>query len=275
MAFNIKMFDSKDNVVVVKSSGYDSIVPHSHEFIELVYVESGEAENKIGDEKIPLKKGDFFVMANQEIQHSIHPIGNVEKFSIVNVIFPFDFYQFDWEVFSPKHVFSVDKVPYSKYLIEQIIEEYHKKPWKYEDVTYSLTKVLLTNMYRTLPARTAKRTNRGRAKRQVDSYIETARRYIRENYDKQISVDDVAKACGLNKQYLQRLFKREKDTSIIEYMVKYRIEQACHYLLKTDYSVARVAMLVGFNDLKYFYVQFKKIVGDTPIKYKEKFGGKK
>ncbi len=275
MAFNIKMFDSKDNVVVVKSSGYDSIVPHSHEFIELVYVESGEAENKIGDEKIPLKKGDFFVMANQEIQHSIHPIGNAAAFSIVNVIFPFDFYQFDWEVFSPKHVFSVDKVPYSKYLIEQIIEEYQKKPWKYEDVTYSLTKVLLTNMYRSLPARTAKRTNRGRAKRQVDSYIETARRYIRENYDKQISVEDVAKSCGLNKQYLQRLFKREKDTSIIEYMVKYRIEQACHYLLKTDYSVARVAMLVGFNDLKYFYVQFKKIVGDTPIKYKEKFGGKK
>ena len=71
MSFNMKMFDSKVNVVVVKSSGYDAIVPHSHEFVELVYVVSGEAENKLGDERIPLKSGDVFVMADKEIQHSV------------------------------------------------------------------------------------------------------------------------------------------------------------------------------------------------------------
>lgn len=275
MSFNIKMFDSKVNVVVVKSSGYDSIVPHSHEFIELVYIVSGEAENKVGDERIPLKSGDIFVMADKEIQHSIHPKGEPSEFSIINIIFPYDFYQFDWEVLSPKHVFSTEKIPNSKFLLEQIIEEYQKKNWKYEDVTYSLTKILLTNIYRCLPARKVKRTSKGQSKKQVDSYIEMAKKYIRRNYDKQISVEDVAKACALSKQYLQRLFKREKNTSIIAYIVKYRIEQACRYLLKTEYSVAKVAQLVGFNDLKYFYVQFKKIVGETPISYKEKFGGKK
>lgn len=275
MAFNMKMFDSKVNVVVVKSNGYDSIVPHSHEFIELVYIVSGEAENKLGEERVPLKSGDIFVMADKNIQHSLHPKGDASEFSIVNIIFPYDFYQFDWDALSPKNVFSVEQIPISKWLVEQIAEEYQNKSWNYEEITYSLTKVLLTQMFRCLPARKVKRTNKGQAKKHVNSYIEIAKRFIHQNYDKQIGVDDVAKACGLSKQYLQRVFKREKDTSVISYIVKYRIQQACRYLLNTDYSVAKVAQLVGFNDLKYFYIKFKKIVGETPIQYKEKFGGRK
>lgn len=275
MAFNMKMFDSKVNVVVVKSNGYDSIVPHSHEFIELVYIVSGEAENKLGEERVPLKSGDIFVMADKNIQHSLHPRGDASEFSIINIIFPYDFYQFDWDALSPKNVFSVEQIPISKWLVEQIAEEYQNKSWNYEEITYSLTKVLLMQMFRCLPARKVKRTNKGQAKKHVNSYIEVAKRFIHQNYDKQIGVDDVAKACGLSKQYLQRVFKREKDTSVISYIVKYRIQQACRYLLNTDYSVAKVAQLVGFNDLKYFYIKFKKIVGETPIQYKEKFGGRK
>jgi AraC-like DNA-binding protein/quercetin dioxygenase-like cupin family protein len=271
----MKMFDSKVNVVVVKSGGYDAIVPHSHEFVELVYIVSGEAENKLGEERIPVKSGDIFVMADRNIQHSLHPKGETSDFSIVNIIFPYDFYQFDWEVLSPKNVFSAEQIPMSKFLVGQIAEEYQNKGWNYEEITYSLTKVLLTHMFRCLPTRRVKRTKTGQSKKQANSYIEIAKRFIHQNYDKQIGVDDVASACGLSKQYLQRLFKREKDTSVIAYIVKYRIQQACRYLLNTDYSVAKVAQLVGFNDLKYFYMQFKKIVGETPIRYKEKFGGRK
>ena len=273
MPFSMQMFDSKVNVVVVKSGGYDSVVPHSHEFVEMVYIVSGEAENRIGEKAIFLKSGDLFVMADKDIQHSLHPQGEAADFSIINIIFPYDFYQFNWEVLSPKCVFSEQEIPNLKVLVEQITEEYQNKSWKYEDITYSLTKVLLTRIFRCLPARKAKRSNSGLSKKQVSSYIEIAQRYIRQNYDKQISVDDVAKACGLSKQYLQRIFKREKSTSVIACIVKYRIEQACRYLLNTDYPVAKIAQLVGFNDLKYFYIQFKKIVGETPIHYKEKFGG--
>lgn len=275
MSFNMQMFDSKVNVVVVKSSGYDAIVPHSHEFVELVYIVNGEAENKLGDERITLKSGDMFVMADKGIQHSLHPKSDAADFSIINIIFPYDFYQFNWEILSPKRVFSEQEIPNLKVIVEQITEEYQNKSWKYEEITYSLTKVLLTHVFRCLPARKVKRSKKGASKKQVSSYIEIAKKYIRRNYDKQITVDDVARACGLSKQYLQRIFKREKNTSVVAYIVKHRIEQACRYLLNTDYSVAKIAQLVGFNDLKYFYMQFKKIVGETPIHYKEKFGGRK
>jgi AraC-like DNA-binding protein len=269
------MFDSKINVVVVESEGYGSIVAHSHEFVELVYVVSGEGENNIGNKRIPVKSGDIFMIADRETRHSLCPIGDPSSFLIINIIFPYDFYKFNYALLSPEHVFTAEMVPNAKQLVEQIQEEYVAKRWQYEEVTYSLTKVLLTQLFRCLPTHRAKRKNVSTSRKQVNEYIETAVQYIHQNFEKQIDVDDVAAACGLCKQYLQRLFKRERDTSIVAFIIKYRIEQSCRYLLNTDYPVVKVAQLVGFNDLKYFYSKFKEIVGYTPIQYKQKFGGNK
>lgn len=43
MIFNIKMFESEKEYAVVKSVGYESVLKHRHEFVELVYVERGTA----------------------------------------------------------------------------------------------------------------------------------------------------------------------------------------------------------------------------------------
>lgn len=275
MSFNITMFDSKINVVVVKSEGYGSIVSHSHEFVELVYVVRGEGENILDDKRVPVKSGDIFVIADREVRHSLCPIGDPASFSIINIIFPFDFYKFNYALLPPDQVFTEEELPNAKRLVELIKEEYESKRLQYMEVTYSLTKVLLTQIFRCLPTRRAKRKNVETSEKQVNEYIETAVEFIHKNFDKPIEVDDVAAACGLCKQYLQRLFKRERDTSILAFIIKYRIEQSCRYLLNTDYPVVKVAQMVGFNDLKYFYSKFKQIVGYTPIRYKQKFGGDK
>ena len=79
-------------------------------------------------------------------------------------------------------------------------------------------------------------------------------------------------------EFVRHIFRdcseRERDTSIKEYLIKYRIEQSCKYLINTDYSVAVVSEMVGFNDIKYFYMKFKEIVGMTPIQYKQSQGGR-
>ena len=120
----IALGTGKVGVVVVKSGEYDSIVTHSHEFVEMVYIVNGEAENKLGDERVALKSGDFFVMADRNLRHSIHPKGEAKDFSIINIIFPYEFYQFNWEVLSPKRIFSEQEIPNLKGMIEQIAEEY-------------------------------------------------------------------------------------------------------------------------------------------------------
>lgn len=270
MSFNIAMFDSKVNIVVVESEGYGSIVPHSHEFVELVYVKSGAGENIIGDKKIPVKQGDVFVIADRSVSHSINPLGDPATFAVWNIIFPYDFYNFNYALLSPEKTVSIDKIKDGELLIGRIKEEYEAKNWMYEEITYGLTGALLANIFRVLPTRRSGSVNRYQAQQKyMQEYIDVALDYIHKNYDKPIGVNEVATACGVCKPYLQRIFKRERNTSVVAYIIKYRIEQSCRYLLNTNYSVATIAQMVGFNDLKYFHMKFKQLVGDTPNHYKQ------
>ena len=116
--------------------------------------------------------------------------------------------------------------------------------------------------------RAGSRDGRATQKVQVMNYIERAVDFIHANYDQPITVDAVAAECGLCKAYLQRIFKKEVSTSVKEYIIKYRIEQSCKLLISTDYAVATIAEMVGFSNLKYFYLKFKEIVGDSPKNYR-------
>ena len=70
MIFNIKMYEPKKSYAVVKSTGYESVLRHSHEFVEMVFVESGSAVQKVNSETVELRRGDMFVIADDS-EHSM------------------------------------------------------------------------------------------------------------------------------------------------------------------------------------------------------------
>lgn len=73
MIFDMKMFSIDRNIIVVKSEGYESILRHSHNFIEITYVVSGRALHNVGDKTVEVKAGDVFVIATGE-EHNIRPV---------------------------------------------------------------------------------------------------------------------------------------------------------------------------------------------------------
>ena len=200
-------------------------------------------------------------------------MGNADEFTILNIIFPYEFYRFNYYLLKPEHVYQLGEIPNGEALVRQIRAEYAEKKWLYGDMTRALTQILLSEIFRLTSVKRRKAERDVSTQKQNTDYIDTAIRFIQTRYDSPISVDDVASACGVCKAYIQRLFRKERDTSIKEYLIKYRIEQSCKYLINTDHSVAMVAELVGFNDIKYFYMKFKEIVGMTPIQYKQSQGG--
>ena len=68
--------------------------------------------------------------------------------------------------------------------------------------------------------------------------------------------------------YFSRLFKQVKGWSFTEYLTHVRMEEARKLLVNTSYSVAEIAMRVGFRDARYFSQVFKKHVGKTPELYR-------
>ncbi len=99
-------------------------------------------------------------------------------------------------------------------------------------------------------------------------YVERARRYMEEKYSYPITVEDVAVYTGISRSYLFRLFYSAEKVSPKEYLLEYRIRQACQLLKQTDLSVQSIAHSVGFEDNLYFSKVFKKHKSCTPSEYR-------
>lgn len=93
--------------------------------------------------------------------------------------------------------------------------------------------------------------------------------YIRENFDKEITLDDMALAAGFSTKYFCSFFKELTGKTPVEYLNSYRVERACRKLLGSDLSITQIAYGSGFNDLSYFIKTFKKIKGSSPSIYRK------
>ncbi len=93
--------------------------------------------------------------------------------------------------------------------------------------------------------------------------------FIRENYDKRISLGDIAEHAGISPKYLGTFFKSHTGKAPIEYLNEYRVEKAAQKLLATDAKVTDIAYDCGFDDLSYFIKTFKKIKQSSPGQFRK------
>ena len=93
--------------------------------------------------------------------------------------------------------------------------------------------------------------------------------YIHANYDKKISLEDIASYINLSKHYVSYLFKKEAGTNISHYINEVRIEKAKEIIVQREYKIKEIYERVGFSDQQYFSKTFKKSTGMTVTQYRE------
>ncbi len=101
------------------------------------------------------------------------------------------------------------------------------------------------------------------------SIIKFVLQYIEENYQKDLSLTDIASMVYVTPNYLSRIFKEEMNINFVDWLNQLRIEKAKALLLETGLKTYEVADKVGYRDYKYFSYIFKKITGYTPKEFKE------
>lgn len=99
-------------------------------------------------------------------------------------------------------------------------------------------------------------------------YIRQAVDFISENYERPISVMEIADALRISRSYLYRIFMKHMGQSPKAYLENYRIKQACILLKKTSLSVNQIAGLVGYEDQLYFSKVFRKRMNLSPRIYR-------
>ena len=94
--------------------------------------------------------------------------------------------------------------------------------------------------------------------------------YIIRFYDKRIPIKHIAFVVGQSLSYFSRRFHQEMGTSPIEFLNRYRIEQARKLLANGNQSIATIARSVGFANENYFRRTFARIVGKPPLAFRKK-----
>ncbi|KAB8133608.1 helix-turn-helix transcriptional regulator [Gracilibacillus oryzae] len=75
--------------------------------------------------------------------------------------------------------------------------------------------------------------------------------------------------------YIAKSMQKAFGSTPIEYLMKYRIEQAKMLLIQTSWKIATIAEEVGFGQTPYFTRQFRKFTGQSPSQFRKKFIGSK
>ena len=94
--------------------------------------------------------------------------------------------------------------------------------------------------------------------------------YIQENYEKNVTLGELAEAFHMSEGQFCRFFKSQVGMTAIEYLNYYRIGVSCDRLRESDTPISEIAIGCGYNNISYFNRTFRKYMHCTPGAYRGK-----
>lgn len=100
--------------------------------------------------------------------------------------------------------------------------------------------------------------------RMRDFYIKEALSFIEQNFQNDITIEDIAAFCNLNRSYFGKIFRSAVGKTPQEFLISYRMTKAGELLKLTDLSVADIGNAVGYPNQLHFSRAFKNVYGVSP-----------
>lgn len=283
----VKQFNlTDDNIVIHRFIYKDAESMHTHNFIEMCYVEEGAVEHTVNGQKVRLERGQMVVF----LPGTIHEFTPVPEVIMSNIIFSPNILKnatiMDGNAMemlslvarSASGEYNINKLQFSglnmvdiEHIVSKMTEEFGMKRKGYRDVLRSYLDILLVHIIREL--READHILSG-SSNNFDKVMPRVLAFIEENYDRKLSLGEVAKISFYNPRYFCALFRESVGKTLTEYLSEVRIQKALELLVNTDMAVDDIGYRVGFSDKKVFYKLFKKTTGTTPAQFRKKEQGK-
>lgn len=247
----------------------DEISIHYHQNIEIFYILQGKMEIKIDDVSYQLGKGDF-ILINANKRHSV-----TGKENLLGARFEIDFHLLAEYMDTLQLMFWCNTVTDKneayrelRNLFDKILERYFEKDDKaalylnslYYEVLYLLTSNFMVK---------AEDVRLDREHSQDRIRIKQIQNYIQANYQKQISLNDLANRLFLTNAYLSRYIKKNIGLTFVEYLNNVRLFHAVDELLYTNKNITHIAMDNGFPTSAAFTKAFRDVYKEAPSEYRK------
>lgn len=116
----------------------------------------------------------------------------------------------------------------------------------------------------------AKSTKLVQSSKMSDYYIKEAINYIEQNFQNNITIEDIAAVCGINRSYFGKIFRNSIGRSPQEFLMNYRMVKATELLKLTSLSIAEIGAAVGYENQLHFSRAFKTIYGVSPREWRNR-----
>ena len=116
--------------------------------------------------------------------------------------------------------------------------------------------------------RSSKSTRLIQSSKMSDYYIKEAIHYIEQNFQNDISIEEIASVCGINRSYFGKIFHSSIGRSPQEFLMHYRMAKATELLKLTSLSIAEIGSAVGYENQLHFSRAFKSIYGLSPREWR-------
>lgn len=241
---------------------------HTHTCTELFFVVGGQGRFHVEGSLLPVTTDDLMIV-NPSVAHTEMSLNQSPLEYIVLGVEGLEFAAAGktdrgYNLYSLSG--SRDEVlPYLRGMLREI----EIKQKGYEVVCQDLLEVLVIKLMRhtdfSLTVTPGRRESRECA---------AVKRYLDGHFKESLTLDDLATLAHVNKYYLVHAFRREYDTTPINYLIDRRIQESKHLLSDTDHSLTQISQMMGFSSPSYFSQSFRRVANMSPLEYRQTRRGK-
>ena len=268
------------NISIEKIESYETgtFLWHWHPEIELTLILSGEIEYQIEDSTYLLSAGDG-VFCNGNSLHSGHKHKGQNCTYLSITFHPRFLYGYENSILNTKYVSYITsnelwaslvlekRISWQREILSRMKDIYELSLNPSEDYELQVH-ILLLDVWHKLYQYFSTQPNKFAKPKQHLQRLRDILAFIEQNYNQDISLEDIARTANICKSECCRFFKKHMGITIFDYILYVRIQNSLPLLKKVD-SVTEVAAIVGFSSPSYYTQIFKRYMKCTPMEYKK------
>lgn len=266
--------DKDPTVHLFKESPKFPEQPHTHDFIEIVYVLDGVSEHTVDDLSFSARRGDLLFIG----YGSKHQFTHAENYTYINVCF---YPETMGNIVTTQNSFSLlslavfnqvsrngqgGKVSFVgverdeiENILSKMLKEQDGEQKERNLVIESYMNILITKLLRKTEENIVEAPSK---------WLEIID-YIEDNPSADLSLQTLAKQSFYNPSYFSRIFKEKMGVPLTKYVAKKRVERAIKLLTETTLSIDKIAEETGFSNKNALYKAFRENGESAPLEYRK------
>jgi len=253
--------------------------PHTHDYIEMIYMCSGSTVHYVNNERIVLQPGELLLLGPQAMQE-IEPAG--ENDIAVNFIILPEFFD------KSLAMLGTEETPLRRFILDSLCHGEFASRYFYFKVSDVLpVQNLVENMLWTLVFGAPNKrqinqttlgllflqllncTDRISCEDEAQEDMVRLYRYIEENF-RTASLSEAAALLGYNIYHLSRQIKKKTGKTFLDIVQEKRLQQAIFLLENTAQRISDISVEVGYENTSHFHRIFRARFGCAPKEYRAK-----